>query len=133
MDNDLISIIVPVYNVEPYICRCLDSVIKQTYKNLEIIIVDDGTPDNSGVICDEYASRDSRIKVIHKKNQGLGMARNTGMDNMNGKYFACLDSDDYIESNHIEHEVINIRMSVSQEILRNFNTGAYNNRQQNYY
>lgn len=78
--NGLISVIVPVYNVEKYIRQCLDSIINQTYKNLEIILVDDGSTDNSGQICDEYAVKDNRIKVIHKENGGQSSARNTGLD-----------------------------------------------------
>lgn len=76
MENDLISVIVPIYNVEKYLQECLDSIINQTYKNLEIILVDDGSTDNSGIICNEYAKKDNRIKVIHKKNGGLSSARN---------------------------------------------------------
>ncbi len=97
MDNKpLISIIVPVYNVEKYIRRCLDSLINQTYKNLEIILVDDGSPDNSGAVCDEYAKLDSRIKVIHKENGGVSSARNVGLDNVSGEYVGFIDSDDYV-------------------------------------
>ena len=81
MDNKLISIIVPVYNVERYLKRCIDSIISQTYANLEIIFVDDGSIDNSGRICDEYAKKDNRIKVIHKQNGGVSQARNIGVDN----------------------------------------------------
>ena len=98
----LISVIIPVYNVEKYIKRCLDSVINQTYENLEIILVDDGTPDNSGVICDEYAKKDERIKVIHKENGGLSSARNAGLDIAKGEYISFIDSDDYISDNFIE-------------------------------
>ena len=92
-----ISVIVPVYKVEPYLRKCVDSIINQTYTNLEIILVDDGSPDNCGAICDEYAAKDSRIKVIHKKNGGLSDARNAGMEIMTGEYVAFVDSDDWIE------------------------------------
>jgi len=95
--NILISVIVPVYNVEEYLPRCVDSIMAQTYRNLEIILVDDGTKDNSDQICDAYAARDSRIKVIHKKNGGLSSARNAGMDIAKGEYFGFVDSDDWIE------------------------------------
>ncbi len=91
-----ISVIIPVYNVEKYIKQCLDSVINQTYKNLEILLVDDGSTDNSGTICDEYAKKDSRIKVIHKENGGLSSARNVALDIATGEYIAFVDSDDYI-------------------------------------
>ena len=85
-NGDLISIIIPVYKVEAYLKECLDSVINQTYKDLEIILVDDGSPDNSGKMCDEYAQKDSRIKVIHKENGGLSSARNAGLDIATGEY-----------------------------------------------
>ena len=88
--------IIPVYNVEKYLHRCLDSVIAQTYQNLEIICVDDGSIDDSGKICDQYAVRDARIKVIHQENQGLSAARNRGLDAAEGEYIAFVDSDDYI-------------------------------------
>ena len=88
--------IIPVYNVEKYLRRCLDSVIAQTYQNLEIICVDDGSVDESGKICDQYAVRDARIKVIHQENQGLSAARNRGLDAAEGEYIAFVDSDDYI-------------------------------------
>ena len=102
MNNDLISIIVPIYKVEKYINQCLDSICGQTYKNLEIILVDDGSPDNCGKICDEYAQKDSRIKVIHKENGGLSSARNAGLDVIKGEYISFIDSDDFIENNFIE-------------------------------
>ena len=95
--NDLISVIVPVYKVENYLHKCVDSIINQTYKNLEIILVDDESPDNCPKICDDYAKRDSRIKVIHKKNGGLSSARNAGLDIAKGKYIEFVDSDDYID------------------------------------
>lgn len=94
--NNKVSVIVPVYNVEKYLNRCLDSIIHQTYKNLEIILVNDGSLDNSGVICDEYADKDDRIIVIHQKNQGLSCARNSGLAIVSGDYIAYVDSDDYI-------------------------------------
>ena len=102
MDSVLISIIVPAYNVKKYICRCLNSIISQTYKNLEIIVVDDGSIDESGKICDEFARKDKRIKVIHKENGGLSDARNIGIDESSGEYLAFVDSDDYIRNDYIE-------------------------------
>lgn len=95
----LISIIIPIYNVEKYLEKCLRSVVNQTYKNLEIILVDDGSPDKCGEICDFYSKIDKRIKVIHKKNGGLSEARNYGLDIMQGKYVMFIDSDDYIALN----------------------------------
>lgn len=95
-NKELISVIVPVYQVEKYLVRCLESVVNQTYKNLEIILVDDGSTDASGEICDEYAEKDDRIKVIHKENGGLSSARNAGLDIAQGEYIAFVDSDDWI-------------------------------------
>lgn len=97
----LISVIVPIYNVEKYICKCVESIINQTYKNLEIILVDDRSPDNCPKICDEYAQADKRIKVIHKENGGLSDARNAGIKVAGGEYISFVDSDDYIEPNMI--------------------------------
>lgn len=102
MNNDLISIIIPVYNVEEFIKRCIDSVLKQTYKNFELILVDDGSNDKSGIICDHYKKNDSRIKVIHKENGGLSDARNVGIDVCVGKFITFIDSDDYVEPEYIE-------------------------------
>ena len=101
MEN-LITIVVPVYNVEKYLKKCIESIINQTYKNLEIILVDDGSPDNCGKICDDYKKQDSRIKVIHKKNGGLSDARNAGIDIANGEYITFIDSDDYIDDDYVE-------------------------------
>lgn len=98
----LISVIVPIYNVEQYIERCVDSIINQTYKNLEIILVDDGSPDNCPQICDEYAKKDNRIKVIHKENGGLSDARNAGMKIATGDYISFIDSDDWIDTSMFE-------------------------------
>ena len=97
MSEPLISIIVPIYKVEPYLRKCLDSIINQTYRNLEIILVDDGSPDNCGAICDEYAARDNRIKVIHKENGGVSSARNVGLAASTGGWIGCVDPDDWIE------------------------------------
>lgn len=95
--DPLISIIVPVYKVEQYLSKCVDSILNQTYENLEVILVDDGSPDNCGNICDEFASKDDRVRVIHKKNGGLSSARNAGIDVARGEYFGFVDSDDWIE------------------------------------
>lgn len=104
-NNCLVSVVIPVYNVVPYLRECLDSVIQQSYNKLEIIIVDDGSTDESGSICDEYAANDQRIIVIHKQNGGLGNARNVGMAHATGKYIIFLDSDDYWELQTIERLV----------------------------
>ena len=99
----LISVILPVYRVENYLDRCLQSITDQTYRNLEIILVDDGSPDNSGAICDAWAAKDSRIRVIHKENAGAGAARNTGLDVATGEIISMIDSDDYLEVHMYEH------------------------------
>lgn len=99
MYNFCISVIVPVYNSEKYLNRCIESIVNQTYKNLEIILVDDGSSDNCPQICDNWAEKDSRIKVIHKKNDGAASARNSGLDAATGEYIGFIDSDDYIDSN----------------------------------
>lgn len=99
----LISIIVPVYNVERFLPRCLESLMAQTYETLEIILVDDGATDSSGAICDEYAAKDSRITVIHKKNGGLSSARNAGLEIARGAYIGFVDSDDWVEPEMYGH------------------------------
>lgn len=93
----LIFVIISVYNVEKYLGICLDSVLAQTYKNLEIILIDDGSTDNSGKICDEYASKDKRIKVIHQSNQGIAGTRNYALEIAQGDYIGFVDADDYME------------------------------------
>ncbi len=107
--NPLISVIVPVYNVEQYLHRCIDSILAQTYTNLEIILVDDGSPDRSGEICDAYAVQDSRVKAIHQENGGLSAARNAGLDICTGEYITFVDSDDYIEPDMIQTLLHNIK------------------------
>ena len=102
MENPKVSILVPIYNVEKYLPRCIESVLSQDFKAYELILVDDGSPDQCPQICDEYAKKDTRIKVIHKKNGGLADARNVALDVMTGEYVVCVDSDDYISPTHIE-------------------------------
>ena len=108
MDNPLISVIVPVYNVEPYLRKCLDSIVNQTYKNLDIILVDDGSTDNSGAICDEYTQKDDRIIVIHQANAGQSAARNAALDTMRGEYVMFVDSDDWLEIEACETSLASI-------------------------
>lgn len=98
----LASVVVPVYNVEKYLDRCVKSIVNQSYRNLEIILVDDGSTDSCPEKCDEWAKKDRRIKVAHKKNAGLGMARNTGIENVTGDYIFFVDSDDYIALDTVE-------------------------------
>lgn len=97
--NELISVIVPVYNVELYLVRCVESILRQTYSNLEIILVDDGSSDSSGALCETLAKKDSRIRVIHKLNGGQGSARNAGLEAARGRYIAFVDSDDWVDEN----------------------------------
>ena len=106
MYNPKISIIVPVYNVERYLRQCIDSILAQTYKDFELLLIDDGSPDNSGTICDEYAKKDPRIRVFHKPNGGVSTARNLGIDNARGEYISFIDADDYVEPNFLE-EMLN--------------------------
>ena len=98
----MISVIVPVYNVEPYLRECIDSILSQTYRDFELILVDDGSPDNCGAICDEYAEKDTRIRVIHQENGGLSAARNAGLDIARGEYVTFVDSDDKVSSRYLE-------------------------------
>ena len=105
---DLISVIVPVYNVEKYLDRCVESIVNQTYKKLEIILIDDGSPDNCPKMCDDWAKKDSRIKVIHKENGGVSSARNCGLDEAKGEYISFVDSDDVIHSQFYEIMAKNI-------------------------
>lgn len=126
-----LSIIVPVYKVEQYIHRCVDSILAQTFTDYELILVDDGSPDRCGEICDEYARKDPRVKVIHKKNGGLSDARNAGLDNATGEWLSFVDSDDWIEPDMLEKLLINAQKhramisvgSVAAELLEE--SGVY--------
>ena len=123
-EKDLISIVIPVYNVQDYLNKCLDSVLNQTYNNIEIILVDDGSTDKSGEICDKYNEKDNRIQVIHKQNGGLSDARNVGIKNARGKYITFVDSDDYLELDYIEYlynliKKYNTKMSICSYYIEN--------------
>ncbi len=120
-NSDIISVIVPVYNVEKYVKQCLESIINQTYRYLEIILIDDGSTDSSGKICDEYAKKDARIKVFHKKNEGVSSARNIGVENATGKWIAFIDSDDWIEK-----EYFNVMMNYAKSKDASVILCAYN-------
>ena len=119
--KELITVVVPVYKVEEYIYKCVDSIINQTYKNLEIILVDDGSPDNCPKICDDYSKKDKRIKVIHKKNGGVSSARNEGLKITKGNYIVFVDSDDWIESNFIKEMLTNLINSKVDYIVCGYN------------
>ena len=122
----LITIIIPVYKVEDYLDKCVESVVNQTYKNLEIILVDDGSPDNCPKMCDDWAKKDKRIKVIHKENGGLSDARNKGIDIAKGEFITFIDSDDYVENNYVEFLYNLVRenhaeISMGKQYVRNTN------------
>jgi len=119
-----VSVIVPIYKVEPYLKRAVDSIIRQTYSNLEIILVDDGSPDGCGRICDDYAKKDNRIKVIHKENGGLSDARNAGLDVAAGDYIAFVDSDDYIAADFVETLLFQLEKTDADVAMCSYRTTA---------
>ena len=119
--SDKVSIIVPIYNVEKYLPKCIESIINQTYKNLEIILVDDGSPDNCAKICDEYAKKDNRIKVIHKPNGGVSSARNAGLDIATGEYIGFVDPDDFIAPEMYEQMLEAIKTANADLAICGFN------------
>lgn len=116
MDNVLVSIIIPVYNTEKYIERCLNSIIEQTYEDIEIILINDGSTDNSGKICEKYKSIDSRIKIINQKNRGVVISRNKGIQEAQGEYITFVDSDDWVEKNMIE-DTLNIAIRYDCDVV----------------
>lgn len=116
--NDIkISIIVPIYNVEQYLNKCIESIVNQTYINLEIILVDDGSTDKCPIICDQWEKKDKRIKVIHKKNEGISAARNAGLDVVSGQYIMFVDSDDWIDLNSCEKAITSIQNNDAEIVL----------------
>lgn len=117
MENPLVSVVVPVYNASTYLVRCLDSLVSQTFKNIQVILVDDGSTDQSGQICDSYASNNSNFEVIHKKNGGLSSARNEGIKYCKGKYITFLDSDDWFSHNYIEICVLELEKNNVELLL----------------
>ena len=119
-ENELVSIIVPVYRVETVLPRCIESLVKQTYRNLQIILVDDGSPDNCPNICDEYANKDNRICVIHQSNKGPAAARNAGLDVAKGHYIMCVDSDDLIHLDAINHMKTMLELYSASIVICNY-------------
>lgn len=117
MEQAKVTVVIPVYNVEKYLDRCVESVVSQTYPNLEIILVDDGSTDRCPEICDDWAGRDSRVKVIHKANAGLGMARNSGIEQATGTYIFFFDSDDYVDVTTVEKCVRRATENHAQAVL----------------
>lgn len=116
-DMPLVSVIIPVYKTERYLHRCIDSLVNQDYKNIEIILIDDGSPDHCGNICDEYAKKDKRIRVIHQENQGISVARNAGIKKSCGEYICFVDSDDYVDI-HLLSTVI--PQMIEKTLMRQF-------------
>ena len=122
MVGSLVSVIVPVYNTKDYLERCLDSILLQTYKNTEVILVDDGSTDGSGEICDRYAKIDSRIRVIHKENGGVSKARNVALEKVSGEYVCFIDSDDTVDENLILHLYTTMEKKNADLIICSFKT-----------
>ena len=117
MTEPLVTVVVPIYNVEKYLDRCLKFIVSQTYRNLDIILVDDGSPDRCPQMCDEWEKKDSRIRVVHKVNAGLGMARNTGIEHSRGEFIFFFDSDDYIAEDTVEKCVSKAQLTQSDTVL----------------
>ena len=121
MKMPLISVVLPIYNIESYLDRCMEAVLNQTYSNLEILMVDDGSPDGCPQICDRYAEQDSRVRALHKENGGLSDARNYGIAHARGEYITCIDPDDYVDSDYVEYlyrliDKYETKMSICQHV-----------------
>lgn len=126
--NTLISIIVPIYNVKPFLRRCIDSILNQTYQNFELILIDDGSTDGSGDICDLYSKNDNKVKVIHKQNEGVSIARNVGIDNVNGYWTCFVDSDDWLEPTYLHNFIEKISDSTDLIVQGFFSNYENSNR-----
>ena len=127
MENQLISVIVPVYNVEEYLKQCLDSILEQTFSNYEVILVNDGSTDSSGLICQEYAEKDARIRYFEKENGGLSDARNYGIEQAQGEYLTFVDSDDFLEASHLSvlyNALVNNDADISIANYTNYQTST---------
>ena len=124
-----VSIIVPVYNVERFLPKCLDSILNQTFQNFELLLIDDGSSDNSGSICDEYAKKDSRIKVFHQENKGVSFARNLGLDYAQGKYILFVDSDDWVASEYLQDFIRIVDSKKETDIILSGFVNVYKDRE----
>ena len=130
-DNTLVSIIVPIYNVDKFLVECLQSILNQSHEKLDIILVDDGSTDKSGLICDDFAKKDNRIRVFHTENNGVSSAKNLGIKNSNGEYICFVDADDYLLPNHIEYFLSIIRdcdVAFSYKYLSDYNKQGKDNK-----
>ena len=124
IENELVSVIIPIYNVEKYLAACIESVQKQTYHNLEMILIDDGSTDGSGKICDEYAKTDNRITVIHQVNHGISQVRNRGVKEARGTYIFWIDSDDYVSESIVEELYHNLIEQNAEMSICNYTQGS---------
>lgn len=118
MKEYLLTIIVPVYNVEPYLSDCIESILSQSFDNFELLLIDDGSTDSSGEICDRYAKSDKRIRVFHTENQGVSSARNRGLDEARGKYISFVDSDDYIQADTYSQNIKILEADLSIDFVQ---------------
>ena len=118
LKNPIVSVIVPIYNVESYLSQCLDSILKQSFVDFEVIMVDDGSKDKSGVICDEYAAKDSRINVFHQSNQGVSKARNVALNHAKGEYVIFMDADDFWYVDTCLETLVNEALRTGADIVR---------------
>ena len=121
MKTPLISVVLPIYNIEAYLDRCMEAVLGQTYRNLEILMVDDGSPDGCPAMCDAYAAKDPRVIALHKENGGLSDARNYGIARARGEYITCIDPDDYVDADYVEYlygliDKYGTKMSICQHV-----------------
>lgn len=119
MCKNIVSVIIPVYKTEKFLKRCLDSILAQTYRDFEAILIDDGSPDRCGTICDAYAAKDKRLRVIHQTNQGLSAARNAGLNICRGEYIAFVDSDDYVAPEFLQVTIEKLRNARADMVVFN--------------
>ena len=124
IENELVSVIIPIYNVDKYLAACIESVQKQTYQNLEMILIDDGSTDGSGKICDEYEKTDNRITVIHQENHGISQVRNRGVKEARGTYIFWIDSDDYVSESIVEELYHNLIEQNAEMSICNYTQGS---------